>query len=71
MASRNVNDAARAFQLTIGGGPLEAPRRPPYGRWRRTIPLTATVVWLWLQWRWLRIKRHIFGVEAMEAATHR
>ncbi|MEZ4501449.1 MAG: AarF/UbiB family protein [Dehalococcoidia bacterium] len=71
MASRNVNDAARAFQLTIGGRPLEAPRRPPYGRWRRTIPLTATVVWLWLQWRWLRIKRHIFGVEAMEAATHR
>jgi predicted unusual protein kinase regulating ubiquinone biosynthesis (AarF/ABC1/UbiB family) len=49
----------------------EMPVRPPHGRLRRLVPLTATVVRLWLQWRWLRIKRRIFGVEAMEGATHR
>ncbi len=47
------------------------PIRPPYGRFRRLVPLAATVIWIWLQWRWLRIKRRIFGIEAMEAATHR
>jgi predicted unusual protein kinase regulating ubiquinone biosynthesis (AarF/ABC1/UbiB family) len=51
--------------------PLAAPRRPPYGRWRRTIPLAATVVGLWLRWRWLRVKRRIFGFERMREATHR
>lgn len=50
---------------------VEMPSRPPYGRLRRLIPLTLTVVRLWLLWRWLRIKRRIFGVEAMAAATHR
>ncbi|MDA1239435.1 MAG: AarF/ABC1/UbiB kinase family protein [Chloroflexi bacterium] len=44
--------------------------RPPYGRLRRLVPLTATVVGLWLRWRVLRLKRRIFGVEAMEGATH-
>lgn len=44
--------------------------RPPYGRWRRTIPLTATVAVLWLRWRWLRLRRRISGVAAMEPATH-
>ena len=39
------------------------PARPPYGRLRRLLPLTMTVAWLWLKWRWLRLKRRIFGVE--------
>jgi aarF domain-containing kinase len=34
------------------------------------VPLTATIVWLWLRWRWLRIKRRIFGEERMAQATH-
>ena len=50
---------------------LKAPRRPPTGRWRRFLPLTATVVGLWLRWRWLRIQRRLFGEARMEAATHR
>jgi aarF domain-containing kinase len=29
-----------------------------------------TVILLWLQWRWLRVKRRIYGVEAMAGATH-
>lgn len=44
--------------------------RPPYGRWRRTVPLTATVAALWLRWRWLRLRRRISGAAAMEPATH-
>ncbi len=47
------------------------PIRPPYGRWRRTLPLAATVVGLWLRWRWLRLKRRLFGVERMAEASHR
>lgn len=46
-------------------------QRPPSGRLRRTVPLVATIVGLWLRWRWLRVKRRIFGVERMRAATHR
>ncbi|MEZ4554564.1 MAG: ABC1 kinase family protein [Dehalococcoidia bacterium] len=45
--------------------------RPPSGRWRRFIPLTATIVWLWIRWRWLRLKRRVFGEERMAEATHR
>ena len=54
---------------TLAGRPLTAPRHPPYGRWRRFAPLTATVVGLWLRWRWLRLKRRVFGEARMEAAT--
>ena len=43
----------------------------PSGRWRRFIPLTATLVRLWLRWRWLRIQRHLLGDEWMRDATHR
>ncbi|MDA1010408.1 MAG: AarF/UbiB family protein [Chloroflexi bacterium] len=64
---------------TVAPTPLLTPERqltamhsrPPYGRLRRLVPLTATVVRLWLKWRWLRIQRRRHGVEAMEAATHR
>ncbi len=45
-------------------------RRPPTGRIGRTVPIAATIVRLWLLWRWLRIKRQIFGHEAMREATH-
>jgi predicted unusual protein kinase regulating ubiquinone biosynthesis (AarF/ABC1/UbiB family) len=58
------------FQPVVDGKPLRAPRRAPYGRWRRIVPLTATVVGLWARWRWLRVKRRLFGDEAMNAATH-
>ncbi|MEX2372917.1 MAG: AarF/UbiB family protein [Dehalococcoidia bacterium] len=49
----------------------EMPQRPPYGRLRRLLPLTLTVVRIWLKWRWLRIKRRIFRVDAMAEATRR
>lgn len=42
----------------------------PSGRWRRFIPLTATIVWLWVRWRWLRLKRRVFGEQRMAEATH-
>ena len=42
----------------------------PVGRWRRFLPLTLTVVGLWLRWRWLRIQRRVYGEEAMREATH-
>ena len=45
--------------------------RPPNGRLRRFVPITATVVWVWMRWRWLRIQRRIFGEARMEAATRR
>ncbi|PKN81038.1 MAG: hypothetical protein CVU47_08335 [Chloroflexi bacterium HGW-Chloroflexi-9] len=45
--------------------------RPPYGRLRRLIPLGATVARLWLNWRVLRLKRRIFGLERTAEATHR
>ena len=47
------------------------PSRPPYGRLRRLLPLTLTVARIWVRWRILRVKRRIFGVEAMTEATHR
>src|SRR5690606_20849269 len=47
------------------------PSRPPYGRLRRLLPLTLTVARLWVKWRWLRLKRRVFGVEKMQEATHR
>lgn len=50
---------------------VAAPSRVPTGRWRRSLPLVATIVGLWLRWRWLRIRRRIQGVEALEEATHR
>ena len=46
-------------------------RRPPTGRLGRTVPIAATIIRLWLEWRWLRIKRRMFGIEAMQDATHR
>ncbi|MQA00162.1 MAG: hypothetical protein GEU80_12700 [Dehalococcoidia bacterium] len=49
----------------------QTPIRPPYGRWRRTVPLAATVIGIWLRWRWLRIQRRLFGRDAMADATHR
>jgi aarF domain-containing kinase len=45
--------------------------RAPSGRWRRFFPLTATIVWLWVRWRWLRLQRRVFGEERMAEATHR
>jgi len=50
---------------------VEMPSRPPYGRLRRLLPLTLTVARIWVRWRILRVKRRIFGVEAMTEATHR
>ena len=38
---------------------LRSPSRPPSGRWRRFVPMASTVVWLWLRWRWLRIRRRL------------
>ncbi|MFN8584598.1 MAG: AarF/UbiB family protein [Dehalococcoidia bacterium] len=35
------------------------------------MPLSATIVWLWLRWRWLRIQRHFFGEARTAEATHR
>lgn len=49
----------------------ETPVRPPYGRLRRLVPLGATVLGLWLRWRWLRLQRRRHGGEAMVEATHR
>jgi len=49
----------------------ETPARPPYGRWRRTLPLAGTVIALWLRWRWLRLKRRRFGEARMRDATRR
>jgi aarF domain-containing kinase len=45
-------------------------RRPPQGRWRRFLPLAATVAGLWLRWRWLRLRRRIARSDLPEA-THR
>lgn len=45
-------------------------RRPPTGRLGRTVPIAATIIRLWLLWRWLRLKRSIWGHEAMAEATH-
>ena len=45
-------------------------RRPPTGRLGRTVPIAATIIRLWLLWRWLRLKRAIWGHEAMAEATH-
>ncbi|MDA0302053.1 MAG: AarF/UbiB family protein [Chloroflexi bacterium] len=45
-------------------------RRPPTGRIGRTVPIAATIIRLWLLWRWLRLKRAIWGHEAMAQATH-
>ena len=49
----------------------QIPARPPYGRWRRFFPLAITVLGLWLRWRWLRLKRRLFGEQRMAGATHR
>ena len=51
-------------------GPVRRTPRPPTGRIGRTIPIAATIIRLWLLWRWLRIKRRIYGAEAMRDATH-
>jgi ubiquinone biosynthesis protein len=44
--------------------------QPPRTRLGRLVPLAATVIGLWLRWRWLRIKRWRYGDEAMAGATH-
>ena len=59
------------YRSTLGGRALKAPRRPPYGRWRRALPLVGTVLGLWLRWRVLRLRRRISGVAALEGATSR
>ena len=48
------------------------PRRdqPPRTRLGRLVPLAATVIGLWLRWRWLRVLRWRHGHEAMMDATH-
>ena len=61
----------RPVGTLVGGRLLTAPDRPPYGRARRFVLLAATVIRLWLRWRWLRVKRFIFGDRAMTQATHR
>ena len=43
------------------------PPRPPSGRWRRFVPMAATVVLIWLRWRWLRLKRRLLRSELPEA----
>ena len=54
-------------------GGLRAPRRPPAGRWRRFLPLAATVARLWLRWRWLRLRRRLLrsGLPEETARFHR
>lgn len=44
-------------------------RAPPTGRWRRFFPLVATVVGLWLRWRWLRVQRW-WHHDPLPEATH-
>ncbi|MDA0815678.1 MAG: AarF/UbiB family protein [Chloroflexi bacterium] len=66
-----MDTAARTPPLTPEYQLNEMHSRPPYGRLRRLVPMTATVVRLWLKWRWLRIQRRRHGVEAMAGATHR
>lgn len=44
--------------------------QPPRTRLGRLLPLAATVIGLWLRWRWLRIRRWRHGHEAMTEATH-
>ena len=53
--------------------PLVRPRRPPSGRWRRFLPLAATVALLWLRWRWLRLRRRLLrsGLPEETARFHR
>ena len=52
-----------------GPPPLAAPRRPPSGRWRRFLPLAATVALLWLRWRWLRLRRRLLRSDLPEATS--
>ena len=42
----------------------------PMTKLGRMIPLAFTVIWIWLGWRWLRIKRKLFGDKRMEKSTH-
>lgn len=44
--------------------------QPPRTRLGRLLPLAATVIGLWLRWRWLRIRRWRHGHETMTEATH-
>ena len=44
--------------------------QPPRTRLGRLVPLAATVIGLWLRWRWLRVLRWRYGHEAMADATH-
>ena len=48
---------------------LRSPARPPSGRWRRFVAMASTVVWLWLRWRWLRIRRRLQRDELPEATA--
>jgi len=66
-----MDTAAPTPLLTPERQLTEMHSRPPYGRLRRLVPMTATVVRLWLKWRWLRIQRRLHGTAAMEGATHR
>ena len=42
----------------------------PMTKLGRMIPMAFTVIWIWLGWRWLRIKRKLFGDKRMEKSTH-
>lgn len=44
--------------------------QPPRSRLGRLLPLAATVIGLWLRWRWLRVKRWRYGHDTMSEATH-
>ena len=51
------------------GMPEGAHPRPPSGRWRRFVPMAATVVLLWLRWRWLRLMRRLRRSDLPEATS--
>jgi predicted unusual protein kinase regulating ubiquinone biosynthesis (AarF/ABC1/UbiB family) len=77
--ARHASGRVRHLMDTAEPTPLPTPERqlaemhsrPPYGRLRRWVPMVGTVVLLWLRWRWLRIKRRLYGVDAAAEATHR
>ncbi|MBG93547.1 MAG: hypothetical protein CL792_06160 [Chloroflexi bacterium] len=45
-------------------------RSIPMTKLGRMFPLALTVIWIWIGWRWLRLKRNFFGDKRMEKSTH-
>ena len=45
-------------------------RSIPMTKLGRMLPLALTVIWIWLGWRWLRLKRKFFNDKKIEKATH-